>query len=444
MLLSSSLLTTVGVICTASMPSTKLPAKTNHSQPAPEPAQLNSPNLDGAALEPRQQGFPGRVFSSTALILAFILAGLLFLVYGQYPWRRLAALDSSIWLVEWACQAPEYIYGKENRDLVILGSSLILAPSQRLHDMEARRKDSAHAEPIIPKGDIYKKELTKLTGSEPTVKVLAVPGAMVSDQLKIVQHLVREGKTPKLLVFTLAPRDFIANDVGDDPDFTPIGRVFHFSALDRNLGQDLLNSKNPLEAYAKAEEFGKAHLNFIDAVRRIYLRQAKDWSAAVTGHPVGLVAPVKQADSRATEAVEQSQSGSSNVVESELQKDLELYRSRYLPLNEKRLTRQLGYLDEMLKIAREANYEMVLVGMPLTEENIAILGQDVYSSMQGRIAAVARKYQVTLIEFNNYYQSQEFADSVHLNENGSRTFVKDFCQKVSASDAYTKVFNARH
>ncbi|MCA0315963.1 MAG: hypothetical protein LCH63_19240 [Candidatus Melainabacteria bacterium] len=127
---------------------------------------------------------------------------------------------------------------------------------------------------------------------------------------------------------------------------------------------------------------------------------------------------------------------------------MELYRSRYLPLNEKRLARQLGYLDEMLKLAREANYEVLLVGMPLTKENIAILGQDVYSRMQDRIAAVARKYQVTLLEFNQnskaLYQSQEFADSVHLNEKGSRAFVKDFCQKVSASATYTKVLNARH
>ena len=457
------LLTTVGVICTASMPSTKLPAKASQSQPAPAPVQLNAPqnsnqNSTKTSIQPQPvwRRLPARIFSSTALILAFILAGLLFQVYSQYPWRRLAALDSSIWLVEWACQAPEYIYGKENRDLVILGSSLILAPSQRLHDMEERRKDSAHAEPIIPKGDIYKQELSKITGHELSVKVLAVPGAMVSDQLKIVQHLVREGKKPKLLVFTCAPRDFIANDVGDDPDFTPIGRVFHFSALDRNLGQDLLNSKNPLQAWAKVEEFGKAHLNFIDAVRRIYLRQAKDWSAAVTGHPVAL-RPIESVQSveSATAPQEQAQataapvqSGSGNNAQSELQKDLELYRSRYLPLNEKRLARQLGYLDEMLKLAREANYEVLLVGMPLTKENIAILGQDVYSRMQDRIAAVARKYQVTLLEFNQnskaLYQSQEFADSVHLNEKGSRAFVKDFCQKVSASATYTKVFNARH
>ncbi|MBK7841143.1 MAG: hypothetical protein IPJ49_26375 [Candidatus Obscuribacter sp.] len=74
--------------------------------------------------------------SSTALITAVLLGSLYCGLFKAFDWKDLAAQDSSKWIVAKAAIAPQYIYSPESKNIVILGSSLIMAPSENLNDLD--------------------------------------------------------------------------------------------------------------------------------------------------------------------------------------------------------------------------------------------------------------------------------------------------------------------
>lgn len=411
-----------------------------------------------------------RPWSSVTILLIIFLSILYAWVYTSFPWRQLAAMDSSAWIVERAAQAPEYIFSNAPaQDLLILGSSLILAPSERLNDMEEPKPGSSEKTGSAPRATIYQNEIRRLNGRQHSIKILAVPGAMASDQLKVVEYLLEEKKQPALLIFTYAPRDFMANDVGDNPDYTPTGRVFHFSNLEHNF---LPRSLTP----AKIEDCIKAHGNFIDSVRRWKLRQLKELACKLTSHPETLfhaaykaeqkskdVAPTTanaqpgaeakptqqvQAAPKTTPAAATAGSAKNSALLTQdkalLKVDLDLYKSRYQPINHKRIKQQLSYLEEMLSRLKQARVPVILLGMPISKENQDIIGQAEYLRLRDMIATIGTRYGAETIDMNEgpetFILDKDFTDSVHLNQVGAGRFVNIASVLVTRSKAYQKAF----
>lgn len=411
-----------------------------------------------------------RPWSSVTILLIIFLSILYAWVYTSFPWRQLAAMDSSAWIVERAAQAPEYIFSNAPaQDLLILGSSLILAPSERLNDMEEPKPGSSEKTGSAPRATIYQNEIRRLNGRQHSIKILAVPGAMASDQLKVVEYLLEEKKQPALLIFTYAPRDFMANDVGDNPDYTPTGRVFHFSNLEHNF---LPRSLTP----AKIEDCIKAHGNFIDSVRRWKLRQLKELACKLTSHPetlfhaaykaeqkskdVALTTANAQpgAEAKPTQQVQAAPKTTPVAATTGLAKnsapppqdkallkvDLDLYKSRYQPINHKRIKQQLSYLEEMLSRLKQARVPVILLGMPISKENQDIIGQAEYLRLRDMIATIGTRYGAETIDMNEgpetFILDKDFTDSVHLNQVGAGRFVNIASVLVTRSKAYQKAF----
>ncbi|MBI5171450.1 MAG: SGNH/GDSL hydrolase family protein [Candidatus Melainabacteria bacterium] len=460
----------------------------------------DSPDKVLAGPTPTQAVRGFRPWSSVTILLTVFLSILYAWVYTSFPWRQLAAMDSSAWIVERAAQAPEYIFSNAPaQDLLILGSSLILAPSERLNDMEEPKPGSLEKTGSAPRATIYQNEIRRLNGRNHSIKILAVPGAMASDQLKVVEYLLEEKKQPALLIFTYAPRDFMANDVGDNPDYTPTGRVFHFSNLEHNF---LPRSLTP----AKIEDCFKAHGNFIDSVRRWKLRQLKELACKLTSHPETLFhaaykAEQKAKDAAPVEATAQAgaeaqpaapvqattptaaapetaaatqtpataptskaplapaaqektpvaaaagsvkNSAPSTQDKALLKVDLDLYKSRYQPINHKRIKQQLSYMEEMLSRLKQANVPVILLGMPISKENQDIIGQAEYRRLREMIAATGTRYGAETIDMNEgpetFILDKDFTDSVHLNQVGASRFVNIASVLVTRSKAYQKAF----
>lgn len=393
-------------------------------------------------------------WSSVTVLLACFLGMTYFYVYRAFPWRDLAAMDSSRWIVDRAAVAPEYIFSSSDdqpkKDVVLLGSSLILATSERLGDMEPARPGVKELTGPAPRAKIYEAALNKVTGQNISVKVLAVPGASTSDQALVTKNLLGSKKAPKLLIFTYAPRDFIANDLAESADYTPSARVFHYSKLEREFlplswTQDSLLS------------WGKAHHDFIDAVRRQVLRQIKDEACRLSGHPDTLfhAAPssiaaseeqaVTEAETKPASPEVKVKTDDLTAANVDLQIDLNLYKSRYRPFNTKRMQEQMACLEDLLRTAKEKQTPVLLLGMPLSPENIAILGKDKYQLLSQQIKDLATKYGADIQDINEsksetFSLRKDFADSVHLNKEGSRRFVSMASNIIVRSPSYVRAF----
>lgn len=395
-----------------------------------------------SALTPKLKNF--QPWSSVTVLLACFLGMTYFYVYRAFPWRDLAAMDSSRWIVDRAAVAPEYIFSslddQPQKDVVMLGSSLILATAERLGDMEPARPGVKELTGPAPRAKIYEAALSKVAGRNISVKILAVPGASTSDQALVTKNLLGSKKAPKLLIFTYAPRDFIANDLAESVDYTPSARVFHYSKLEREFlplswTQDSLLS------------WGKAHHDFIDAVRRQVLRQIKDEACRLSGHPDTLfhAAPSSIAAGEEHAVTEAQLTPTGAEVKNDLQIDLNLYKSRYRPFNTKRMQEQMACLEDLLKTAKEKNTPVLLIGMPLSQENIAILGKDKYQLLAQQIKDLAAKYSADIQDINEsksetFSLRKDFADSVHLNKEGSRRFVSMASDIIVRSPSYERAF----
>ena len=405
-----------------------------------------------------------RTLSSTTLITAVLLGSLYGGLFKAFDWKDLAAQDSSKWIVAKAAIAPQYIYSPESKNIVILGSSLIMAPSENLNDLDGVAIGNPGSETAAPRGLIYVDGLKKVTGLNLSTKVLGVPGALTSDQTLITNELIAGGKAPQLLVLTYAPRDFMSNDIGDDIDFTPTARVFHFASLDHGF---LPTSFDP-QIIRKCFD---SHTGFIDSVRRFYLRAIREKTCQFTNHPYSLfesmqketqtkpTAPLAVAAATTIAAQNaapvtapidgQKQSPSYKAKdrhEEVLKKDLELYRTRYLPINEKKIKTQMAQLDKLMASASKARLPVVLVGMPLSAKNIEVLGEANRLRLENQIKEMATRYQIEVIDFNDLHDKlkfaqDEFIDSVHLNKPGSTRFVSLFSTTLAQTKAFGRAFN---
>lgn len=424
---------------------------------ADESAKAVARSLDLYCLEKAAAGPTARSarkfqpWSSVTILLACFLGMTHFYIYRAFPWRDLAAMDSSRWIVDRAAVATDYIFGDKTthptKDVVILGSSLILAASERLDDMEPALAGVTEKSGPAPKAKIYEAALSKIAARDISVKVLAVPGASTSDQALVAKNLLASKKIPKLLVLTYAPRDFIANDLAENPDFTPSARVFHYAKLEHEF---LPVSWNPDSLVT----WSKAHHDFIDAVRRQVLRRIKDEACRLSGHPDTLFHAAPVLKTAQIEDVEPETKADVKIkiddlisANPDLQVDLNLYKTRYKPFNKKRMQEQMSFLEELLRTAQSKNVPVLLLGMPLSRENIAILGEDKYQLLSGEIQVLANKYGADLTDMNaatNYEASfnlrKDFADSVHLNSDGSRRFVSMASDIIVRSPSYARAF----
>ncbi|MBK9622786.1 MAG: SGNH/GDSL hydrolase family protein [Candidatus Obscuribacter sp.] len=418
-----------------------------------------------------------RTLSSTTLITAVLLGSLYCGLFKAFDWKDLAAQDSSKWIVAKAAIAPQYIYSPESKNIVILGSSLIMAPSENLNDLDGVAIGNPGSETAAPRGLIYVDGLKKATGLSLSTKVLGVPGALTSDQTLITNELIAGGKAPQLLVLTYAPRDFMSNDIGDDIDFTPTARVFHFASLDHGF---LPTSFDP-QIMRKCFD---SHTGFIDSVRRFYLRAIREKTCQFTNHPYSLfesmqketqtkpttplavtaiaapvaapiaapvAAPVGAPDAATITAPIDGQKQSPADIakarhEEVLKKDLELYRTRYWPINEKKIKTQMAQLEKLMASASKAQLPVVLVGMPLSAKNIEVLGEANRLRLENQIKEMATRYQIEVIDFNDLpdklkFAQDEFIDSVHLNKPGSTRFVSLFSTTLAQTKAFGRAFN---
>jgi hypothetical protein len=384
-----------------------------------------------------------RSFTVNLLILLTIVYGTLWLAY---PWRPLAELDVPGWIVDFADQV-DLMMTNRNPPLVILGSSLTLAAPRRLR-----------------KPDVYQEEISKKSGRDLDVSVMAVPGAIASDQDFILEELLSHHKKPSLIVYTYAARDFMDNTIEGKIGSTPTRRVLTFinrrsSFLPANLSPAAIN------------QCFDNHLAFLDLVRRHVLRCARSWACQVSGHPDSLWAAAHQEKGNSVDGQKianlEKESGteagtvkrSDNTIDADeapavrkkaLAEDLALYTRRYNPLNAKRAAEQYEHLENLLKLAKQNNIKVELLGMPLSPANLKLLQPGVYENMKNRLSALATEYGATLDDLNHTgngalaggsaFTQDCYLDSVHLSTPGARKFVPIFTDIVVGSSAFKAAF----
>ncbi len=362
-----------------------------------------------------------------------------------YPWRELAVLEMPAWVVRLVARIPEYVYGPERKPIVILGSSLIIAPPEGVAYEVNDANDTSWEKSITSRATRYSSEIQKRTGENLGVEILACPAAMVSDQLCILREMLRSNNVPRLIVFTVAPRDFIDNQVGDGIDNTWVQQIFPLRSR-RTLVPGNLSTQGLKTCY-------KSHRTFIDIVRRQFGNDFKSKLSAYLPERKkdGDSKPIKPAANAALQLPPAKATKATTAIPATAKAaddpfaiTLRDYKQRYDPPNRRQFKVQVQAFEEMLEMAKAAKIKIMIVEMPVTADNLALLKPEQRADYQNTIAELATKYDAPLVDFNIdklvHFERSDFDDCVHLSIKGGKKFIPLFAEIVSKSSAFKAAF----
>ncbi|MBX9669018.1 MAG: DUF1574 domain-containing protein [Candidatus Obscuribacterales bacterium] len=325
---------------------------------------------------------------------------------------------------------PPCLSSAENPEVLLLGSSLVLVPSVRCDDTFHGRKtryDRWYYRNVIDeytKADFFQDALAKASGKQRNVIDLAVAASMMSDQYLILKKYLDSGKTPRLIVCGVAPRDFLDN-LRQDPEKTPTYSIL----ADLTCINDLMESKRSKEAIAN---FAFGYICDAYKNRRDYSTVLTGLASRTTGHPVDLYQAThekeKDVDTSTMDLLAEPKedasvlSAAKPIYEARENRllDLKEYRRIYLPVNDRVFKLQMGYLEKFLSLAYSKNIPVVLVEMPVTRENLALLPEYVTKRFSNKVKQLSTTYNAKVVTSARdlTFETSDFEDSVHLNDKG--------------------------
>ncbi len=287
-------------------------------------------------------------------------------------------------------------------DVVLLGSSLMMTPvwSLDLRDF-----------PGV--GDVYHhhhaRTLSKLM-SPASVYNFALPGAMVSDQYLLFSKLFKDDKAPKTVVYGLAPRDFM-DDLLTGETRTPV-----FQSLS-DLGDLFAYHDLYLETWQEKGDFAMNNMLFFYGKRCRYQDKFSH-----------IVAGVYDRISPPTATAAASQNDGSLDLAAALYGDREAvwrkskveYGARYRRFNSAQFAKQKLFLANMLDTAAKRGIRLILVDMPLTKDNIALMPDGFYDRYHAALNEITSTHGGTVVSASQLssFDDSCFLDTVHLNASG--------------------------
>lgn len=358
----------------------------------------------------------------TWAVLTFLLIGSVAAAvnFGKLPADHFPVLSWTGWTIK------DFLSRKEKTNIVFLGSSLMLVPLDGVDaDYLNKRVDgSQHHKSIY-----FEDKLKEKTGLKVNTFTFALPGEMPSDAFLIVNNLLKGTHKPDMIVYGVGPRDFLDNmlpspaatdpfrylsrfgtidPIADrvSPEFFPrleyeLGKLSYFwqkrgdlSQIGDTFASNVVNKIVPLpdDAYT---------LSFDD--RRLLLPDF---------HPCEVKAG--QAWFRPSTAAEQS-----NFVD-----NLAEYKKRYATMKWDTYISQMRFFADALDSARAQGIKAVVVSMPITDLNRALLSDLSWNAYRKGVLALAKRKGATVIDLSEstQFKRSDFGDTVHLHSGGGKKF----------------------
>lgn len=94
------------------------------------------------------------------------------------------------------------------------------------------------------------------------------------------------------------------------------------------------------------------------------------------------------------------------------------YRYRYDGITLEKLSAQMEFLDNLIRVARQRNTSVLIVNAPLSQSNINLLTEDLYHQFKTTLKARAEKSGADYLDLDRHFEDKSFADGVHLSSSG--------------------------
>jgi hypothetical protein len=290
---------------------------------------------------------------------------------------------------------------KDDHDIVLLGSSLIIYPIWKLD----RRFGVECSDPNHYHDAIYlSKKLSVSQNSAIAVRNLGVGGAMISDYFLLLQkYLSLTTNNPDWVIVDCAPRSFFDGGLSTASD-TPIFDFFY------NVFDALISGKNYLPSLNSCFE--------LCAGQSCYIYKNRRWLKDVL---LGCLKDHMFYNKR--ECEHNIAKTSISITQRKIQSSLEEYKGRYFAISEKAIQTQLSFLELLADNCSKRKIKLLLVNMPLTTLNKGLLDPSFYHTYTNSLKTIAllKGNDIYFLDLgsNEKFKLADFDDSVHLNAQGA-------------------------
>jgi hypothetical protein len=329
-------------------------------------------------------------------------------------------------LRHYVAKVATFLSSDDKPQIVILGSSLMLYPAT-LCDLEMEGKkpiDKDWYAAIFMPEYTHAKYLETLLESQNHLKLhitnLAVASSLMSDHNLLLDSIINAKKDPQLVICGIAPRDFTDNNQPDSA-LTPVHKLI------ADIRPQLVQAapEQPLAAIfnSKILQLKRAASCLRQSANRIFclLTHRPDNDNAAKMVPGVLQLPASKA------------------------KDLATYDKVYNPVKPQRFAEQSTCLQKMLQSANKNHIKVLLVNMPLTAENRALLPASALATYNQTVKDIAAKNQVALLDLqqSSVFKPDDFIDSCHLNAQGGAKFYREMVPVIAEIESKNAGANQR-
>ncbi len=265
--------------------------------------------------------------------------------------------------------------------------------------------------------------LSNKLGKKVDVVNLGLAGIVASDQRLILEKALAFNKKPALVVWTVAPAEFIWND-GCGVDKTRIGLAFKTYQWPTDAGALALTVDRLRREFTWHFDLLENELAACKVPMSDYCNK---WMHRENSNPTVVAKTVPEADSTAVVETPMDAYGRKNKLE-----DIANFRRNYAKVDGKLFDQQLDYFSKTLDLCNQHDVPVVIVNMPLTKYNRDLIDKSVYEKYQTKVTEISKKHGIPFIDMDQSaeYTLADFYDSTHLNESGGKKLFTALSERI--------------
>ncbi len=371
-------------------------------------------------------------FTLSLVAFAAINAGLAYSPYSQIN-PEITSYHSWTW---WTVN--DIRHATKPANVVLLGSSLMVAAiaecdaNHLKHSLDlATYRGASYLDTVLH---------DQLGGTFNTMN-LSAPGQMPSDAYLTLKAALKEGMKPKVIVYGVAPRDFLdgtmqspsdteafkylrrcvdISDCGFDYFSSPFGKLDWFLQRSVNLYRLSLDCRLTLEKLSR---------QYLSHNGLVNLPEQEGAAGPFAIRLRALLRPFNIEPG--TFLALQTVNDKSPMLDN--RRD---YMDRYRNPDQRLYETQFRFLDRIVNTCKQENIELVLVQMPITQENVQILKPALYDKYKADLARVCANNKISLLDLCKFdqYSKDDYRDTVHLNGFGGKKFVNNLVAAIGADN----------
>lgn len=345
---------------------------------------------------------------------------------------------------------PLFLHSRANPEILIMGCSL---PQVSIANYDAERFKTVDATNIqlirqYTKA-LYLEELLAKKGiKNQRIFNLTSAGAMASDADLILEKSLEFGKHPKCVILGIGPRTFFDNTY---PEITPVVELLEKHRSIKDLAKTDLSLEERREIildrlwsfYRDKTDYRNFLVKYacykVHREPTIYLAQQKAAAEkAMKGVPRS-----KERTTNATSACNatsaktwSSKTANRHPCPKEFEADLALYNMRYNPPNYKRFETEVSGLKRLLQRCQKEGIKILIVDMPRTEENEALIEKNLLKRYKEEIQAISKGFDTaSYLNLNDgkTCSIEDYIDSVHCNASGGKKVQNRLVEHIAGS-----------